>query len=135
MLFRSQTGGGNGRKQAQAVRIADGSIRVDGRLDDAAWGGVAPITDFLQREPDEGAPATDAMEVRIAYDAGEVDLQARIRVRANGKLVDSTCGRVIASPAPHHDASGGVACAEATCARMMPSMLRPYSSATGQSAI
>jgi DNA-directed RNA polymerase subunit beta' len=40
-------------------------------------------------------------EVRIAYDQGEVDLQARIRVRVpqsaggNGQLADSTVGRVL----------------------------------------
>src|SRR5438128_2534209 len=40
-------------------------------------------------------------EVRIAYDQGEVDLQARIRVRipaafgGNGEVVDSTTGRVL----------------------------------------
>src|SRR5881409_4070295 len=40
-------------------------------------------------------------EVRIAYDQGEVDLQARIRVRVpgalggNGQVIDSTAGRVL----------------------------------------
>ena len=34
-------------------------------------------------------------EVRISYDAGEVDLQARIKVRLQDRLVDSTVGRVL----------------------------------------
>ena len=34
-------------------------------------------------------------EVRISYDAGEVDLQARIKVRLEDRLVDSTVGRVL----------------------------------------
>ena len=34
-------------------------------------------------------------EVRIAYDAGEVDEQARIKVRVQGELVDTTVGRVL----------------------------------------
>ncbi len=34
-------------------------------------------------------------EVRMAYDSGEVDLQARIRVRIEGKRVDTTVGRVL----------------------------------------
>ena len=34
-------------------------------------------------------------EVRMAYDAGEVDLQARIEVRIEGKRVESTVGRVL----------------------------------------
>jgi len=34
-------------------------------------------------------------EVRIAYDAQEVDLQAKIKVRLDGKLVDTTVGRIL----------------------------------------
>jgi len=34
-------------------------------------------------------------EVRIAYDAGELDEQARVKVRIKGELVDTTVGRVI----------------------------------------
>ncbi len=37
----------------------------------------------------------DLDEVRTAFDAGEVDLQAKIRVRINGKLLESTTGRCI----------------------------------------
>ncbi|MCK6557234.1 DNA-directed RNA polymerase subunit beta' [Candidatus Binatia bacterium] len=34
-------------------------------------------------------------EVRVAYDQGEVDLQAPVRVRIDGKMVDTTVGRVL----------------------------------------
>ena len=34
-------------------------------------------------------------EVRIAYDQGEIALQARIRVRVDGEMYDSTVGRVL----------------------------------------
>jgi DNA-directed RNA polymerase subunit beta' len=34
-------------------------------------------------------------EVRIAFDAGEVELQSQIRVRMDGKIVDTTTGRII----------------------------------------
>ena len=36
-------------------------------------------------------------EVRVAYDAGELDLHASIRVRINGKLEKTTTGRIILS--------------------------------------
>jgi DNA-directed RNA polymerase subunit beta' len=36
-----------------------------------------------------------AEEVQMAYDSGEVDLHANIRCRVDGKLVDTTCGRVL----------------------------------------
>ena len=56
------------RKQATAVRIQSGSITLDGRLDDQAWTVAPALTDFVQKEPNEGAPATDGMRVRFAYD-------------------------------------------------------------------
>src|SRR6201989_621619 len=36
-------------------------------------------------------------EVRRAYDSGEADIHSRIKVRVNGKLVDTTVGRVLVS--------------------------------------
>jgi hypothetical protein len=59
----------DGRKQARATRLASGtSIRLDGRLDEEAWRQAAPITEFVQAEPIEGAPPTDTMEVRFLFD-------------------------------------------------------------------
>lgn len=46
----------------------DTAPRIDGRLDDEAWKGIEPITEFIQIWPDDGAPATERSEVRIAYD-------------------------------------------------------------------
>ncbi len=43
----------------------------------------------------EGKMFADVTEARIAYDHGEVDLQARIKVRMNGAMVETTMGRVI----------------------------------------
>ena len=43
----------------------------------------------------EGKVFYSPEEVRIAYDAEEVDEQARIRVRIQGELVDTTAGRVL----------------------------------------
>ena len=66
------------RKEARAVRVAAGAIRVDGRLDEDAWRGVPPLTDFVQKEPVEGAPATDRMEIRLAYDDDALYVGARM---------------------------------------------------------
>ncbi|MEX0846034.1 MAG: DUF5916 domain-containing protein, partial [Balneolaceae bacterium] len=41
---------------------------IDGHLDDEAWKNIPPITNFTQLWPDDGAPATEDTEVRIAYD-------------------------------------------------------------------
>ncbi len=56
-----------GRRRAVAVRT-DRPPRIDGRLDDAVWRSVEPITDFVQVSPVEGAPASERTEVWIAYD-------------------------------------------------------------------
>ena len=53
--------------RAMAVRIP-GSIQIDGRLNDASWVGVPPITRFTQIDPEEGEAATQPTEVRIVYD-------------------------------------------------------------------
>src|SRR5688572_15502666 len=78
---QSALNGAANRKQATASRVPNGSIRVDGRLDDEVWQKVAPITDFLQKEPTEGAPPTDAMDVRLAYDDNVLYVGARMHSR------------------------------------------------------
>src|SRR5690349_7544729 len=42
---------------------------IDGKLDDQAWVKAARITDFVQRRPLDGAPATERTEVYFAYDS------------------------------------------------------------------
>ena len=67
------------RKQARAVRVPSGAISVDGRLDEEAWQGIPAIADFVQKEPIEGVPPTDRMEVRFAYDDGALYVGARMQ--------------------------------------------------------
>jgi len=43
----------------------------------------------------EGRIFSDCEEVRIAFDAGELDLHASIKVRMDGKIQDTTTGRVL----------------------------------------
>jgi len=56
----------------------DGRIAVDGRLDEATWGKAEPATNFLQKDPDEGKPATEATEVRFLYDDDALYVGARM---------------------------------------------------------
>lgn len=58
------------RASAQDVAIAhpiDTPPVIDGVLDEAFWERIPPITGFRQRDPVDGAPATERTEVRIAY--------------------------------------------------------------------
>jgi hypothetical protein len=77
--------GSANRKQATATRVPNGSIRVDGRLDDEIWQQASPITDFVQKEPVEGGRPTDAMDVRIAYDDDVLYVGARM-VSKDGRI-------------------------------------------------
>jgi DNA-directed RNA polymerase subunit beta' len=43
----------------------------------------------------EGKMFSNTEEVRIAYDANEIDLHARIKVRLDGELVETTVGRIL----------------------------------------
>ena len=56
-------------KQAHIRRIGDGAIRLDGRLDEDVWEVLPALTDFIQKAPVEGAPPSQRMEVRLAYDS------------------------------------------------------------------
>ena len=41
---------------------------IDGVLDEPFWATIEPVTDFRQRDPVDGAPASEPTEVRIGYD-------------------------------------------------------------------
>jgi len=56
---------------AQAVRLED-PPKMDGTLNDPAWQKATPISDFRQKEPYEGRPATESTEVRILYTRSEI---------------------------------------------------------------
>ena len=53
-----------------ALAVPAGSpVVVDGNLDEALWGTAPRIENFLQREPHEGAPASHATQVQVAFDS------------------------------------------------------------------
>jgi hypothetical protein len=51
----------------KAVRISE-SVAIDGVLSEEAWEEAEPTTRFLQRDPQEGAPASEQTEVRVLFD-------------------------------------------------------------------
>src|SRR5690606_26980698 len=65
-------------KAATAVRVPDGAVELDGVLDEAVWATASSLEDFRQKEPEEGAPATDRMEVRFVYDDEALYVGARM---------------------------------------------------------
>ncbi|MBN2539075.1 MAG: DNA-directed RNA polymerase subunit beta', partial [Deltaproteobacteria bacterium] len=57
--------------------------------------GIYYMTRSREYVKGEGMTFSDPGEVRSAYDAEAVDLHATIRVRMNGKMVDTTVGRIL----------------------------------------
>jgi hypothetical protein len=50
-----------------AVRIEKAPV-INGLLDDEVWAKAEPVTEFYQREPNQGAPVSEKTEVYILYD-------------------------------------------------------------------
>ena len=51
----------------RAVRLST-PLTLDGRLDEAVYRDVAPVSDFIQQEPNEGQPATERTEAWVLFD-------------------------------------------------------------------
>lgn len=66
---------------AQALKVA-APPRLDGRLDDPIWATAPAITGFKQREPQEGADASEPTTVHIAYDQANLYIAALLGDRA-----------------------------------------------------
>ena len=56
------------RRIVEAIILGEGeSIELDGFLDEASWARAIPAGDFVQEDPANGSPATEATEVRVVY--------------------------------------------------------------------
>jgi hypothetical protein len=71
--------------QLGAVRLA-GSIRIDGKMDEAAWATATPASSFTQVDPAEGQPATERTELRLLYDEDALYVGARMFDREPHKI-------------------------------------------------
>jgi len=95
-----------------AVRTT-AKIAIDGRLDDSDWERAQPAKDFLQKDPDEGKPATEPTEVRFLYDDDALYVGARMFDSEPSKIAkrltrrdgdtDGIADRIIVGIDAHHD--------------------------------
>ena len=53
-------------------------VKVDGRLDEAAWATAAPATEFVQQQPNDGSPATERTEARVLFDGEAIYVGMRM---------------------------------------------------------
>jgi len=66
------------RKQMQALRLNGPAPKIDGKLDEAVWQQAYYISDFLQKEPNQGTVPQDSTKVAIIYDEEAVYVGARM---------------------------------------------------------
>ncbi len=66
--------------EIRATRL-EGTIAVDGRLDEPSWSEAQPATGFTQTEPAEGQPATERTEVRVLIAEDALYVGARLHDR------------------------------------------------------
>jgi hypothetical protein len=97
---------GEGRKddpnpapyRAVASRATPGTPKIDGRLDDAVWALAQPITDFTQRDPSEGEPATERTVAWVLYDDDALFVGIRAYDSEPGEIVGQLTRRDTWSP-------------------------------------
>jgi hypothetical protein len=82
---------------ATELPLAEGSISIDGKLDDAGWQN-AKVVRLIQLEPVVGANPSESSEVFLAHDGEALYAAARFRdsepslIRANGLQRDESTG-------------------------------------------
>ena len=90
----AQVAPNNGQMQATAVRVpSDSTIRLDGRLDEVVWRAAPPLSKFVQKEPNEGAPPTERMEIRFVYDEDALFVGARMHSASGPAAIQAPLGR------------------------------------------
>ncbi|MGE0703136.1 MAG: hypothetical protein AB7P22_04275, partial [Vicinamibacterales bacterium] len=72
IITRDETG----RATMRAVRITEEFV-VDGQLNEAFYGTIPAVSDFIQQDPDEGAPATEKTEAWIVFDDENIYVAGR----------------------------------------------------------
>ncbi len=65
-----------GRVTLRAVRLSEPLV-LDGQLDEPFYETVPAVSDFIQQEPNEGAPATEKTEAWIFFDDHNLYISAR----------------------------------------------------------
>ena len=70
----------------RAIRVSAAPV-IDGTLDEAMWKEGPPIGDFVQRELNEGVPATERTDVRIATDGINLYIGARMYDREPNLII------------------------------------------------
>lgn len=71
-------GGTGGARRVAGAAPLTGQVRVDGRLDDAAWAAAPVLSDFTQAYPNPGAAPSERTEVRVLVGPDALYVGARM---------------------------------------------------------
>ena len=75
------------QREIKAYRLSENQqVKLDGRVEESFWKQIDPATGFRMQEPEEGAPATEETEVRIAYDREYLYIGAILYDREPSKI-------------------------------------------------
>ena len=89
----SQNGGYAHRPSAEAVQVEDKPILDGNVINETFWQSIAPITELIQVQPDNGHPASERTEIRVAYTARTMYISAVCYDSNPEKLVVSDARR------------------------------------------
>ncbi len=90
-----------GGRTAEAVRV-ERAPKLDGSLDDPLWQSAKAVTDFRQREPNEGEAAAEKTEVRILYTRHAVYFGIHCYDSAPSKIVATQLRRDVSQDLDDH---------------------------------
>jgi hypothetical protein len=101
-------------RTAQAIR-RQGGVTLDGRLTEAAWDVAPRLPPLVQRDPSEGAPASEPSEIRILFDDDALYVGARLFDQAPDSIIARLARRDHTSTSdaftvfldPYHDGRTG----------------------------
>lgn len=85
------------RKRAEAVRIPNGRITIDGALNEEEWRLATPAANFVQQQPVEYGRPTEASEVRFLYDDDNLYVGALLHDDEPGRLITNELTRDFAA--------------------------------------
>ena len=83
----------NGAAPPPVSRRRSRAYELDGVLDDPQWSRATPIGPLVQRDPVEGAAASEATEVRVAFDRDNLYFGITCRDRTPSGIVATQLGR------------------------------------------
>jgi hypothetical protein len=96
ILAQGAAAASNSKDHSSAPRLEAAAIQsdihLDGKLDEASWAAAQPASLGIQRDPDEGKPATEQTDIRVVIGSDALYIGARMFDREPARIV-SRLGR------------------------------------------